>query len=391
MSRSGPLAGVKVLELQGLGPGPFGAMILSDLGAEVVRVDRLENVAAARADQARADVLSRGRRSIGVDLKSAEGVETVLRLVEEADVLIEGFRPGVTERLGLGPDVCTARNPRLIYGRVTGFGQTGPWSGYAGHDVNYISLSGALWPIGREGEAPVPPLAYLGDFAGGGMLLVIGVCAALVDRAESGRGQVIDAAMVDGSALLTSFLHGMRAAGSWRESRADNLLDTGTPYYEVYETADGKWVSVGAMEPKFFANMVAAMGIDFDPADQFDRSAHPRLREQLSTAFRTRTRDEWVEALAAAEACFAPVLSPWEAPDHAHNVARSTFTESHGVVQPAPAPRFSRTTATIAGPPPLPGEHTADVLTGWGFSRGEVEALLAGGRVAARAAREETG
>ncbi|MGH1561616.1 CaiB/BaiF CoA transferase family protein [Mumia sp. DW29H23] len=380
--RSGPLAGVKVLEIQGLGPGPFAGMILSDYGADVVRVDRVENVAPGREGPAPVDVLGRGRRSIGVNLKSPEGVALVLELVEQADVLIEGFRPGVMERLGLGPDTCLERNPRLVYGRVTGYGQEGPWAPYAGHDINYIALSGALWSIGRDGEAPVPPLTYVGDFGAGGMFLALGVCAALAERATSGRGQVVDAAMIDGSAVLGGFLYGMRAAGMWGEERGKNLLDTGTPYYETYETADGRWVAVGAMEPKFFANLVTTLGLTFDPRDQDDEGAWEALRKELAATFRTRTRDEWAALLDSAEACVAPVLSPWEAPDHPHHVARATFTTSNGVVQPSPAPRFARTPGQIAGPPPRSGEHTDDVLTEWGIDPDALERLKASGDVA---------
>ncbi|WP_370617780.1 CaiB/BaiF CoA transferase family protein [Mumia sp. Pv 4-285] len=379
---AGPLGGVKVLEVQGLGPGPFCGMILSDFGADVVRVERVENVTSETPPSAAVDVLSRGRRSVGVNLKSDEGVALVLKMVEQADVLIEGFRPGVMERLGLGPDVCLARNPRLVYGRVTGYGQEGPWASYAGHDINYIALSGALWSIGRDGEAPVPPLTYVGDFGGGGMFLALGVCAALTERAASGRGQVVDAAMIDGSATLNAFLYGMRAAGLWGEERGNNLLDTGTPYYEAYETADGKWIAVGAMEPKFFANLVAALGLDFDPSDQADEQTWTGLRADLAATFITRARDEWCKVLESAEACFAPVLSPWEAPNHPHHVARETFTESFGVVQPSPAPRFGRTPARIAGPPPQPGEHTETVLTEWGVAPEEIFRLKATGDVA---------
>lgn len=382
---AGPLSGIKVVEIQGLGPAPFCGMVLSDLGADVVRVDRAEAVRAAGAGgspEAPPDVLARGRRSVGIDLKSAGGAEALLRLVEGADVLTEGFRPGVMERLGVGPDECLARNPRLVYGRMTGWGQDGPMAPMPGHDINYISLSGALWPIGRGGEAPVPPLNLVGDFGGGGMLLVVGVCAALLERARSGEGQVVDAAMVDGSSLLNGFLYGMRAAGTWGDERGQNLLDTGAPFYETYETADGKWVSVGALEPKFYRTLLERLGLDFDPAAQYDRSSWPVLRSKLADTFRTRTRDEWCEVFDGAEACFAPVLDPWEAPDHPHNRARGTFTESFGVSQPSPAPRFSRTPGRIAGPPPRAGQHTDHVLTEWGIEAGEIARLKEAGDVA---------
>jgi alpha-methylacyl-CoA racemase len=375
----GPLSGIRVLEIQAMGPGPFCAMVLSDFGADVVRVDRAD---AADDGHHAVDVLSRGRRSVGVDLKRPGGVDLVLRLVDQADVLIEGYRPGVMERLGLGPDVCLARNPRLVYGRVTGWGQDGPWAAQAGHDINYISLAGVLWPIGRDGEAPVPPLNYVGDFGGGGMLLAVGVCAALAERASSGRGQVVDAAMVDGAALLNGFMYGMRAMGQWGPERGANLLDTGAPFYEVYETADGQWVSVGSIEPKFFRNLVTRLGLDIDPGTQRDETSWPALRDKLAAIFRTRTRDEWTALLSDADACFAPVLSPWEAPDHPHNVARGTFTESFGVTQPSPAPRFGRTPAAIAGPPPVPGQHTDEILGELGFDVAEVSRLRLAGDIA---------
>jgi alpha-methylacyl-CoA racemase len=357
-------------------------MLLSDFGADVVRIDRVETVRAGYSKAAATDVLSRGRRSVGIDLKSSEGAELLLSLVEGADVLIEGFRPGVMERLGLGPGECLARNPRLIYGRMTGYGQDGPWSSYAGHDVNYIALSGVLWNIGRDGEAPVPPLNYVADFGGGGMLLALGVCAALAERATSGSGQVLDAAMVDGSALLNSFVYGMRAAGAWGSERTRNLLDTGTPFYETYETADGKWIAVGALEPKFFGNLIRRLEIDFDPAEQDDQTQWAALREQFTKVFASRTRDEWCDLLAGEEACFAPVLSPWEAPEHPQLSARSTFVTEYGVAQPAPAPRFGRTPASIAGPPPQAGQDTDDVLAVWGIPAPRLAELKASGAVA---------
>lgn len=380
-SGRGPLSGVRVLELAGLGPGPFCGMLLSDFGADVVRVDRAATVRAGASSTATRDVLSRGRRSIGIDLKSPEGTALLLDLVEQADVLIEGFRPGVMERLGVGPDVCLERNPRLVYGRVTGWGQEGPWASYPGHDINYIALSGVLWSVNRDGQAPVPPLAYVGDFGGGGMLLAVGICAALAERASSGVGQVVDAAMVDGTALLNSFLYGMRAMGLWGDERGRNILDTGAPFYEVYETADGKWIALGAIEPQFYANLVKRLGLDLDPAAQNDRSQWPALREQLAALFATRTRDEWCELLEDAEACFAPVLSPWEAPEHPHHRARGVFTEEFGVVQPRPAPRFSRTPPQVAGPPPQAGQHTDQVLAEWGVAGEEVARLRAAGAI----------
>ncbi|MFB4295088.1 CaiB/BaiF CoA transferase family protein [Actinomadura sp. NTSP31] len=379
---TGPLAGVRVLEIQAMGPGPFCAMMLSDFGAEVIRVDRVGTADAGNGVDASADVLSRGRRSVAVDLKRPAGADLVLRMVEHADVLIEGYRPGVMERLGLGPDACLARNPRLIYGRVTGWGQDGPWASHAGHDINYISLAGVLWPIGRDGDAPVPPLNYVGDFGGGGMLLAVGICAALAERASSGRGQVIDAAMVDGAALLNSFMYGMRAAGQWSAERGRNLLDTGAPFYETYETADGKWVSIGSIESKFFRNLVTRLGLEIDLGIQGDEASWPILREELAAVFRTRTRDEWTALLADAEGCFAPVLSPWEAPEHPHNAERGTFVESFGVTQPSPAPRFGRTPAAIGGPPPRCGEHTDEVLGEFGLDVAEIARLRTAGDIA---------
>ncbi|MFB4308310.1 CaiB/BaiF CoA transferase family protein [Actinomadura sp. GTD37] len=381
---TGPLAGVRVLEIQAMGPGPFCAMMLSDFGADVIRVDRVGADDGNDGDGAQppADVLSRGRRSVAVDLKRPGGAELVLRMVERADVLVEGYRPGVMERLGLGPDVCLARNPRLVYGRVTGWGQDGPWAAHAGHDINYISLAGVLWPIGRAGDAPVPPLNYVGDFGGGGMLLAAGVCAALAERASSGRGQVIDAAMVDGAALLNSFMYGMRAMGQWGAERGRNLLDTGAPFYETYETADGAWVSVGSIEPKFFRNLVTRLGLDIDLETQNDEASWPALREKLAAVFRTRTRAEWTDLLAGADACFAPVLSPWEAPEHPHNAERGTFVESFGVVQPGPAPRFGRTPAAIGGPPPRSGQHTDEILGDLGIDAAEIVRLRSAGDIA---------
>jgi alpha-methylacyl-CoA racemase len=381
---TGPLRGLKVLELAGLGPAPFAAMMLADMGADVVRIDRRAQVSADCQTGVSWDLLNRGRRSVGVDLKHARGVEVVLRLSERADVLIEGFRPGVMERLGLGPEVVAARNPRLIYGRMTGYGQTGPLAHAAGHDIDYIALAGALEPLGRAGDKPVPPLNLLGDFGGGGMLLVAGVLAALFERAGSGRGQIIDAAMVDGSALLTTMLHSFRQLGMWSGERGENLLDTGAPFYEVYETADHKFIAVGALEPEFYQRLVALLGLSQDPrfAAQMDRAAWPQMRAALTALFASKPRAEWQALLEQEDACCAPVLSPWEAADHPHNQARQTFVTVAGKLQPAPAPRFSRTEASVAGPPPLPGAHTERVLIEAGFTERELHELRAARAIA---------
>jgi alpha-methylacyl-CoA racemase len=373
----GPLAGVRVVELAGIGPGPFCAMLLADLGAEVLRVDR---PAAARPGWP--TVLARGRRSVAVDLKHPDGAGVVLDLVASADALVEGFRPGVAERLGIGPDACLARNPRLVYGRVTGWGQEGPWRLAAGHDIDYVALAGALHPIGQAGGPPVPPLNLLGDFGGGGMLLAFGVVAALLEAGRSGTGQVVDAAMVDGAALLTTQFHELLAAGLWHEERGANLLDGGAPFYGVYETADGRHLAVGALEPRFYAELLRRLGLDAgDLPAQLDREGWPLLRERLAALFRTRTREEWCELLAGTDACVAPVLELAEAPVHPHNRARGTFVEVGGVVQPSPAPRFSRTPCDPPSPATRPGEHSDQALAGWGVPSDAVARLRAAGAI----------
>jgi alpha-methylacyl-CoA racemase len=376
----GPLEGMTVIEVASLGPGPFCAMVLADLGAKVIRIDRKEGGGAALP--LAMDPLSRGRRSIVVDLKRPEGAEVVLRLVERADVLVEGFRPGVAERLGIGPETCLARNPRLVYGRMTGWGQEGPLAARAGHDIDYIALVGALHPIGRAGGPPVPPLNLLGDFGGGGMLAALGILAALWEREQSGWGQVVDAAMVDGSALLTAMFHGMRAAGLWSDERGTNLLDTGAPFYDCYETADGRFMAVGALEPQFF--MALCSGLGLDPGGlpmQYDPSGWPVLRERFAAAFRTRTRAEWEQVFGGIDACVAPVLTMEEAIRHPHNLARGTFVEVGGITQPGPAPRFSRTPSAVPAPPAAPGEHTEEILIEAGFTEAEVAGLRAAGAV----------
>jgi alpha-methylacyl-CoA racemase len=358
---TGPLHGMKVVELQGRGPGPFGAMILADLGADVVRISRLDDVAAGDDESPtertlrghrQIDLLARSRRSVAIDLKQAAGVATALRLIEQADVLVEGYRPGVAERLGIGPDVCLARNPRLVYARMTGWGQDGPHAQRPGHDVNYVALAGALHELRRPGQPPTPPLNLLGDFGGGGMLLVVGVLSALLERSFSGRGQVVDAAMVDGVALLTTLLHGMRAEGLWPDEPGSHVLQLAAPFYNVYETADGGHVSVGAGEGQFYARLLAGMGLDDELLQQqSDPATWPAGRARLAEVFKTKTRDEWCALLEGDDTCFAPVLSPEEATRHPHNVARGTFTTVDGVVQPAPAPRFSRTPSGPGRPP----------------------------------------
>jgi len=377
----GPLSGVKVIELAGIGPGPFAAMMLADMGADVIRVDRAQAVTGA-FDAPNKEVLNRGRRSVGIDLKAADGVEALMRLVEQADALIEGFRPGVAERLGIGPDDCHARNPKLVYGRMTGWGQEGPYAHAAGHDINYISLGGALAHFGREDAKPTPPINLVGDFGGGGMLLAFGVACGIVEARSSGEGQVIDAAMVDGTAILMTMMWGLRAIGFWEEERGVNVLDTGAPFYDTYETADGKFVSLGSLEPQFYAEMLQRLGIDDDelPA-QMDRIGWPKLRERLTNLFKSKTRDEWCEILEGTDACFAPVLPMSEAADHPHMKARQTIIEEFGLPQPAPAPRFSRTPGAIQGPPAWPGQHTDEALTDWGFTPDELAKLRDAGAI----------
>ena len=379
----GPLAGVRIIELAGIGPGPFCAMMLADMGADVIRVDRAGAVRGGDPSTPPADVMNRGRRSIGVDLKSPGGVETVMRLVESADALMEGFRPGVTERLGLGPDDCLARNPALVYGRMTGWGQDGPYAHAAGHDINYISLAGALDSYGRRGQAPVPPINMVGDFGGGGMYLAFGMVCAILEARGSGQGQVVDAAMVDGAASLMSFIHGFRAMGVWNDERGTNMLDTGSHFYDVYETSDGRYVSIGSIEPQFYAELREKLDLT-DPKwdQQMSRSAWPELKEELVAIFKTRTRDEWCDVMEHTDICFAPVLSLAEAPQHPHNVHRGTFIEYEGITQPRPAPRFSRTDSEIQRPPAHAGQHTDEVLSDYGFGADEIASLRDSGAIA---------
>ncbi len=384
---SGPLDGIRVVELPNIGPVQFAGMLLSDLGAEVLRVDRAGDVATGRTvaggTAAPYSVIDRGRRSVGVDLKHPDGAGVVLRLCERADVLVEGFRPGVAERLGVGPDTCRARNERLIYARMTGWGQEGPLAHDVGHDINYLSIAGVLWHLGPEGHAPVSPINLLADFGGGGSLVVLGILAALVERSTSGTGQVVDAAMVDGSAQLMSIFFGIDSIGGWGP-RGTNLLDGGAHFYNVYETADGRYVTLAAYEPKFYANLcalIAPLGVTLDPATQMDMAQWPELREQLALMFRTKTRDEWVAFFTGTEVCFAPVLPMSEARTHQHNVEREMFVDVDGAPHPAPAPRFSRTPSAVQGAPVKPGAHTDVALGDWGFAPDEIDALRAGGAV----------
>ena len=372
----GPLQGVKVIELAGIGPGPFAGMLLADMGAEVIVVDRATDANKIRLP----DCNGRGKRSIALNLKSAEGIEALMALVEQADVLFEGFRPGVAEKLGVGPDVCLARNPKLVYGRMTGWGQFGPLARSAGHDINYISLTGALYAMGRADDKPVPPLNLVGDYGGGGMFLVMGILAALYEAQRSGKGQVVDAAMTDGSAVLMAMFNSLHAMGMWQPERGVNLLDTGAHFYETYETLDGKYISIGSIEPQFYALLMDKAQLD--PAlfgDQNNPTKWPDLKDKLTDVFKTRTRDQWCELMEGTDICFAPVLDFLEAQQHPHNVARKTYIEVDGMMQPAPAPRFSRTESQVSAGARAAGEDTDEVLGAWGFSQDQIEQLRAGG------------
>lgn len=374
--RQGPLTGLKIIEFAGIGPGPFCGMLLSDLGADVVRIDRK-----GQGRGSPSDITARGRRSVGLDLKNPAAIETCLKLFETADVVFEGFRPGVMERLGLGPDVALKRNPKLVYGRMTGWGQFGPYAQAAGHDMNYIAITGALHAIGTE-DKPVPPLNLVGDFGGGALYLAFGILAGVIKARETGEGQVIDCAMSDGAASLMAMFYGFKASGAWTESRRSNLLDGGAHFYDTYQCADGKWVSIGSIEPQFYALLLEKTGIS-DPAfkSQMDRGAWPDLKAKLAAVIATKTRDEWSALMEATDVCFAPVLDLDEAPRHAHNVARQTFVEVAGVTQPAPAPRFSKTPGAIQGPPPAIGAHDQEALKDWGFSESDLAALKANGAI----------
>jgi len=377
----GPLKGYRIIEIAGIGPGPFACMMLADMGADVIRLER--PTGPRGVDAVPANVTNRSRRSVGIDLKNPDAVELVLRLVEGADALVEGFRPAVAERLGIGPDACLARNPRLVYGRMTGWGQDGPYAPMAGHDINYIALAGALAHFGRPGEKPVPPINLVGDFGGGGMLLAFGVVCGLLEARTSGQGQVVDAAMVDGSATLMAMMHGMLAMGVWNLEKGTNVIDGGAHFYDVYETADGQYVSIGSIEPQFYAELLRLTGLEGnDLPHQMDRAQWPALKERVAAIFKQKTRAEWCELMEGTDVCFAPVLTMEEAPHHPHNQARGTFVEVGGVVQPAPSPRFSRTPGEVSRPPSAPGADTDEALTDWGLAEAEIAKLRAAGAVA---------
>ena len=381
---TGPLSGYRIIEIAGIGPGPFAAMMLADMGAEVIRVERTQAVRGPSPATAGFDILQRGRRNIAIDLKNPDGVAALLELVEHADALVEGFRPGVMERLGLGPQPCLKRNPRLVYGRMTGWGQEGMYSQAAGHDINYISLAGALAHFGRADQAPVPPLNMVGDFGGGGMFLAYGVVCALLEAQKSGLGQVVDTAMVDGAAVLMSMFWAFKSVGMFNEhAPGTNLLDTGAHFYDVYQCSDDRYISLGSIEPQFYKQLLLLTGLDNDPdfAKQMDQTTWPHLKQRLADVIRTKSQQEWCAIMETTDVCFAPVLTMSEAAQHPHNVQRGTFVEIAGVMQPAPAPRFSRTSAKVASPPAHPGQHSRAILTDWGIDPERIEALLASAAV----------
>ena len=378
----GPLTGIRLIELAGIGPCPMAAMMLGDFGADVVRIDRIGSTRPGYAADPKVAVNSRSRRSMAVDLTRPAGVELVLRLVEKANGLMEPFRAGVAERLGIGPEVCLARNPALVYGRMTGWGQTGPLAKAAGHDLNYVAVTGALHAIGRAGDKPAIPLNLIGDYGGGGMLLAFGMVCGLLESRESGKGQTVDAAMVDGAAILFSAIYGMHASGSWRDERASNLLDGAAHFYDVYETSDGKYVSIGSIEPQFYALLLSRLGLDAETLPkQMDRSSWPAMTERFAKIFKTKTRDQWCEVMEGTDVCFAPVLSISEAPEHGHAKAREAYVDVGGVRQPAPAPRFSRTPGGARPAPRAPGADCDVVLIEYGFSAQERAVLRATGVV----------
>jgi len=379
---AGPLSGFKIIEIVGIGPAPFTAMMLADMGADVLRVDRVGGGGFLSGGGNRADFLSRSRKSASVNLKDERGVATVLDLLDRADGLIEGMRPGVLERLGLGPEVCLERNPALVYGRMTGWGQTGSYANDVGHDINYAAITGALHSIGRRGQPPTPPVNYLADFGGGGMLMAFGMVTALLERERSGKGQVVDAAMCDGVALLSAAIFGAAQMGAWNPEPGTNMLDSGSHFYDVYECSDGRYISVGALEPQFYASFLEVIGLAAEELPhQMDQSAWPALKERVAAIFKTKTRDEWCDAMEGHEVCFAPVLAMSEAPEHSHNKSRGVFIEFEGAMQPAPAPRFDRTPAEIQCGPSAPGAQTGECLEAWGIEPARIEALRAEGVV----------
>lgn len=382
----GPLKGVRVVEMAGIGPAPFAAMMLADMGADVIRVDRVKPGTGLIAFDPTKEVMNRSRRSVAVELKEPEGLALVLSLVDRADILLEGFRPGVMERLGLGPDACHARNPRLVYGRMTGWGQEGPLAHAAGHDINYIALAGVLHSVGRAGAPPTLPLNLAGDFGGGGMMMAFGLLAGYIEALRSGQGQVVDAAMVDGASLLMTFFHGLRALGLQSDARGVSLLDGGAPFYDVFETLDAKYIAIGPIESHFYDALLEAMGQSDDPVlkDQLNFGEWPAMKARFGEIFRTKTRDAWSALLEGTDVCFSPVLSMSEAPLHPHAVARDAFVTVDGLVQPAPAPRFSRTPGSVKSGPPKPGQHTTGVLTDWGFDADTIARWIAQGVVADR-------
>ena len=376
---SGPLSGVKVIEFQGIGPAPFCGMLLSDMGADVVRIDRKER----NGNGSKYDIGGRGRRSVSLDLKKPEAIETCLKLIEKADIVFEGFRPGVMERLGLGPDVVLKRNKRIVYGRMTGWGQDGPYAQMAGHDINYIAITGALRSCARPGEKPMHPLNLVGDFGGGALYLAVGLLAALHSAKVTGQGQVVDCSMADGSASLMAMFYGMNAAGTWTDEVGANLLDGGAHFYDSYECSDGNFISIGSIEPQFYAELLEKLGLTDDPdfRRQMDKSKWPALKQRLIDRFKTKTRDQWCAIMEGTDICFGPVLTLKEALKHPHNIARKTFVEVEGVPQPAPAPRFSATVSKIHSPPPIIGQHTESALKDWGLSGNDVEALRKAGAI----------
>jgi alpha-methylacyl-CoA racemase len=378
----GPLSGYRIIEIAGIGPGPFAAMMLADMGAEVIRVERAQSVKGAAPATAHWDTLLRGRKNIAIDLKNPQGVEALLQLVEKADAIIEGFRPGVMERLGIGPTECSKRNPKIVFGRMTGWGQDGPYAPLAGHDINYIALAGALAHFARKDEAPVPPLNMVGDFGGGGMFLAFGVVCALLEAQKSGKGQVIDAAMIDGSATLMSMFWAMKSIGMFNENApGTNLLDTGAHFYDVFQCQDGKYVSIGSIEPQFYALLLEKTGLTNDPAfaKQMDPSQWPMLKTKLQDVIKQKTQAQWCAIMEGTDVCFAPVLTMTEATQHPHHIARNTFIDIAGVTQPAPAPRFSRTSPETPTPPAHAGQHSTQILNEWGISN--INELLASGAV----------